>query len=126
MKKLLSFLLIMFAFIQCSNEENNSDCSANLLRGKLAIKGICLNYTIQLVSGEIDKDLIESEWVDEMTGTDYNDVFALQNVCDFPSGIEEGEIFDFIVNKSPENQKCAVCLAYRPTPSKSISIIICD
>ena len=126
MKKLLSFLLIMFAFIQCSNEENNSDCSANLLRGKLAIRGICLNYTIQLVSGEIDKDLIEGEWVDEMTGTVYNDVFALQNVCDFPSGIEEGETFDFIVNKSPENQKCAVCLAYRPTPSKSISIIICD
>lgn len=126
MKKIFSFLLITFAFMQCSNEENNSDCSENLLRGKLAIKGICLNYTIQLVSGEIDKDLIESEWVDRMTGTDYNDVFALQNVCDFPSEIEEGEAFDFIVNKSPETPKCAVCLAYRPRPLKSISIIICN
>lgn len=126
MKKLLSFLLIMFAFMQCSNEEDNRDCSESLLRGKLAIKGVCLNYTIQLVSGEIDKDLLESEWVDEMTSTAYNNVFALQNVCDFPNGIEEGETFDFIVNKNPENQKCVVCLAYRPTPSKSISIIICN
>ena len=126
MKKLLPFFLIIFTVIKCSNEENNSDCSENLLRGKLTVKGICFNYTIQLVSGEINEKLIENEWVDKMTDTAYKDVFALQNVCDFPSLIEEGEEFDFIVNKSPETPKCATCLAYRPTPSKSVSIIICN
>ena len=62
MKKLLPFLLTMFTVIKRSNEENNSDCSENLLGGKLTVKGICLNYTIQLVSGKIDEELTESEW----------------------------------------------------------------
>ena len=126
MKKLLPFLLTMFTVIKCSNEENNSDCSENLLRGKLTVKERSLNSTIQLVSGKIDEELTESEWVDEITGNTYKDVFALQNVCNFPDIIEEGEEFDFIINRSPETPNCSVCFAYRPTPSKSISIIICN
>ena len=57
MKKLLPFFLIIFTVIKCSNEENNSDCSENLLRGKLTVKERSLNYTIQLVSGKIDEEL---------------------------------------------------------------------
>ena len=74
MKKLIPFLLTMFTVIKYSNEENNSDCSENLLRGKLTVKERSLNSTIQLVSGKIDEELTESEWVDEITGNTYKDV----------------------------------------------------
>ena len=78
MKKLLAFFLIMFyCYKKCSDEETNSGYSENLLKWKLAVKGICLSHMIQLVSLGINKKLIESEWVDEMTGTTYKDVFAL-------------------------------------------------
>ena len=55
----------------------------------------------------------------------YNNVFALGSVCDFPEGIEEGDTFQFSVKTQSLDQECAVCLAYSPTPDKSLQIEVC-
>ena len=55
---------------------------------------------------------------------EYKNVFTLGSVCDFPSHIMEGDIFNFSVLEN-YNQQCAVCLAYTPTPEKSLNIRLC-
>ena len=47
----------------------------NTYKGRLEIKGICMNYTIKVLEGNIDTSLVASSWTDEMTGKSYTNVF---------------------------------------------------
>ena len=119
---------------QIADEEyayKNSDfkiieCESEMLTGKLVLKGICMNYVIEVLDGDIDTDLIESEWTNETSNVVYNNVFALGSVCDFPEDIEEGDTFQFSVETNGTDQTCAVCEAYSPTPEKSLQIKVCN
>jgi hypothetical protein len=103
-----------------------SDCSKKIedpvrFKGKLEIKGICMNYTISLLEGEIDTSLIAENWTDEITSKSYDNVFRLGSPCTFPASINQGDEFYFIIDNT-SIQNCAVCMAYYPTPPKIISI----
>jgi hypothetical protein len=104
---------------------SNSDCkkrnAETTYKGRLEIAGICMNYTIQLLEGNLDSSKINSTWTDEVSGKKYKNVFRLENPCDFPQTIKEGNEFSFIIDTT-ENKPCAVCEAYYPTPSKSLPI----
>ena len=102
------------------------ECESETLTGKLVLKGICMNYVIEVIEGNIDPNLIEKEWINELTNVAYNNVFALGSVCSFPEGIEEGDTFQFSVQTNDADQTCAVCEAYSPTPDKSLQINICQ
>jgi hypothetical protein len=92
-------------------------------KGRLEIKGICMNYTIRMLTEPADTALIVPEWKDEVTGKTYKNVFKLGSPCTFPADIKEGDEFYFKIDSS-QVQNCAVCMAYYPTPSKSLRIII--
>lgn len=94
-------------------------------KGRLVIKGICMNYTIKLLAGNMDSTTIENKWTDETTGKTYKNVFALGSRCTFPSTIQQGDDFLFTIDTS-KVQNCNVCLAYYPTPSKHLSIKVID
>jgi hypothetical protein len=94
-------------------------------KGRLVIKGICMNYTIKLLAGNMDTTVIENKWTDETTGKTYKNVFALGSRCTFPSTIQQGDDFLFTIDTS-KVQNCNVCLAYYPTPSKHLSIKVID
>ena len=94
-------------------------------KGRLEIKGMCMNYTIKLLAGNLDTSLIDSKWTDENTNKSYTNVFALGSRCSFPASIEQGEEFLFTIDSSTV-QNCSVCLAYYPTPSKHLSIKVVD
>ena len=116
------FFLAPFIFIlsvptgTCKNKSENS-----VYKGKLEVKGMCMNYTIKLLEGKIDTSKLVMEWKDEVTGKTHNNVFALGSVCNFPSTINEGDEFSFTIDTSYVSN-CAVCLAYYPKPTKSIAI----
>ena len=110
------FLLILVSSTDKCKSKNESS-----YKGKLEVKGMCMNYTIKLLEGNIDNSKIEAEWKDEVTGKTYNNVFALGSVCDFPSTINEGDEFYFTIDTTYVSN-CAVCLAYYPKPAKSIAI----
>ena len=116
------FILTPFVFIllvttdKCKNKKENS-----VYKGKLEVKGMCMNYTIKLLEGSIDTSKLVAEWKDESTGKIHNNVFALGSVCNFPPTISEGDEFSFTIDTSYISN-CAVCLAYYPKPSKSIAI----
>ena len=49
----------------------------NYFNGKLAKKGICINYTIQVDDIDFPQKLIENKWTDESSNILYENVFTL-------------------------------------------------
>lgn len=94
-------------------------------KGKLAVAGICKNYTIVVMEGDIDKKLVEAEWTDEATSKKHINAFRLGNPCEFPATIKEGGEFYFVIDTAA-NKECIVCMAYYPTPSKTLSIKVIE
>jgi hypothetical protein len=116
---LLLCFFVIFSGFQCKKSINqNSGC----YKGRLEIQGICSNYTIKVLEGNIDTSLIVSTWKDPNTGKTYGNVFGLGSPCTFPATIKEGEEFYFTINNDLQN--CAVCQAYYPTPPKKLSIAV--
>jgi hypothetical protein len=118
-----SFALIFLLTISCNKSSN---ASIACFKGKLVLKGICMNYVIQIIEGDIDKSLFESSWQNPITNTSYQNVFGLESICNFPYTINEGDEFYFTIPKNPIAQNCAQCKAYSPIPSKKINIEICN
>ena len=122
---MMKYLLAFFVLLNISCNKSN-DTIQNCFKGKLVLKGICMNYVIQITEGDVDKALYESSWQNPSTKTTYQNVFGLGSICTFPSTINEGDEFYFSIPKSSIVQTCAQCMAYSPTPSKKISIEICN
>lgn len=101
---------------------SNSDCSQEkaVYKGRLEIKGICMNYTISLLGGDIDTSRIVANWTDENIGKSYANVFRLNQPCGFPDTIDAGEEFFFQLDNAEKD--CVVCEAYYPVPPKGLAI----
>jgi hypothetical protein len=107
--------------LSCSKVDVEPDC----IKGKLVINGICGNTTIQVLSGNINTNLISKSWEDPITSIKYENVFALQSTCTFPDTLKEGDEFYFVVYNDPKGSDCMRCLAYRPVPPKGLMIRVC-
>lgn len=102
----------------------NSDChhqGKGPYKGRLAVAGICMNYTFELVEGTIDSSRVETNWTDETTGKVYHQAFSVVNVCDLPKNLKAGDEFYFDVDTTPP-KPCMVCEAYYPKPVKQLVI----
>jgi hypothetical protein len=122
----LFFCVISLSVVLLSNGDcSEKKSSLQKLKGRLEIKALCMNYTIRLIEGELSKESVADEWTDETTHKKYNRVFKLGNPCDFPASIKEGEEFYFTVDTSAP-KSCTVCMAYYPTPPKSLRIKVLD
>lgn len=115
---LLTPLVLIFSV---TTEKCKNKSESNVYKGKLEVKGMCMNYTIKLLEGNLDTSRLVSTWKDEVTGKTHNNVFALGSACSFPATINEGDEFHFMFDSSYVSN-CAVCLAYYPKPAKSIAI----
>jgi hypothetical protein len=118
-----AFLLpaVVSLFLLSANTSCSKKNTGKIHRARLEIAGICMNYTISVLDSGFDTSSIVKDWTDDNTQITYHNVFRLGNVCDFPADIKQGEEFSFRLEASKNNQ-CAVCLAYYPTPAKSLSI----
>ena len=122
MIRLTSLLLILFTVLTAAtcNPNTETALAVNCFKGKLVIKGICMNYVVQVVQGDTSKLKVAATWMDETTDKTYNNVFALGSKCNFPD-MQEGDEFYFVLD-STVKQDCAVCMMYYPVPSKKLSI----
>jgi hypothetical protein len=102
-------------------KKDNTRLVAGCYRGKLEVKGGCMNYTIGITSTNFDTSMVMANWTDETTGKAYKNVFALNSRCTFPDTIKAGDEFYFKID-STTVQNCAVCLMYYPVPAKKLSI----
>ncbi|MDF5690800.1 hypothetical protein [Aquirufa aurantiipilula] len=119
----LSLLLAMGLLSSCKREElPKTTC----LKGRLALKGICMNYVIEVVEGQVDSSQVEMLWKNPMSGKTYTQAFALKSICSFPENIKEGDEFYFSISPLPEDKMCAQCKAFSPVPAKGLSIEICE
>lgn len=119
----LFFLLTTVFLISVSAENCTKESTEKTYKGRLEIAGICMNYTISVLEGNIDTSLIVADWTDDVTGKPYQNVFKLGSPCTFPATIKQGDEFYFVIDSS-QAQNCAVCLAYYPTPKKILPIKI--
>ncbi len=111
--------IVLLSSSTCKNKKTSSP--QHCYKGKLEIKAACMNYTISVLKGNIDTTLFAANWTDESTGKAYQNVFALDSRCSFPSTINEGDEFYFTID-STTVQNCAVCLLYYPVPPKKVKI----
>lgn len=121
--KLTLVLITAFALFQATCSSQKTD-ESKCYKGRLEIKGICSNYTIKLIEGNMDTAKIVASWRDEVTGKTHTNVFALGSPCTFPASLKEGDEFYFRIDDA--KQECAVCMAYYPTPQKKVSIKVLD
>lgn len=117
------FILLTFTNFVCQKNSSQIErvLTGNQFKGRLEIKGICMNYTIKLLEGEMDPALYQKSWTDQHSGKTYSNVFALGSQCSFPSHLKEGDEFYFSI-ENENDPNCGVCLAYYPTPSKKLAI----
>ena len=115
-----AMLSLPFAKQSCKKTATNTGC----YKGRLEVKGICSNYTLKLLEGNIDPSMIVANWKDEVTNKTYTNVFALGSPCTFPATLKEGDEFYFTLDTS--KQECAVCMAYYPKPEKALAIKVLD
>jgi hypothetical protein len=123
MQRLLILSAVFLLTISAEKCNEKKKDSGIVYKGRLEIKAICMNYTIRLLEGNIDTSKIVSNWTDETTKKSYSNVFALENPCNFPATIKQGEDFYFIID-STATAPCAVCMAYYPIPGKKLPIKI--
>jgi hypothetical protein len=119
------FLVYPLAMLSLSNHTCNRQASTAKYKGRLEVAGMCMNYTITLLEGNIDTSRISSNWTDEVTGKSYTKVFALGNPCSFPSSIKQGDEFYFYLDTAKE-KGCVTCMAYYPKPPKKLSIRVAE
>lgn len=120
--KLIAALAAVFVLGISAERCSGSKATPTRYKGKLQVKGICMNYTFSVIEGKIDSSLVNSSWTDENTGKAYQQAFGLRNPCNFPGTINEGDEFYFYIDSTSVKQDCAVCMAYYPTPSRKLSI----
>ncbi|MEP7377242.1 MAG: hypothetical protein ABI675_27820 [Chitinophagaceae bacterium] len=123
--KLLIFLSAIFILTVSAEKCGKKKTGTGKYKARLEIKALCMNYTLRLLEGDIDTSLISANWIDESTGKSYTNVFGLGSRCTFPSGMEQGDDFYFIID-TIQKQECAVCMAYYPTPPKKLSIKVVE
>ncbi len=116
-------LLLTSIFLLCVSAQNCGKKKGDkVYKGKLEVKALCMNYTISVLEGNVDKSLVEASWVDESTKKTYTNAFALADPCSFPASIKEGDEFYFTIPDTATRGDCMVCMAYYPTPAKKLFI----
>jgi len=121
----LFLLLSALSILVLSASDCNDKKVSEKYKGKLEIAGICMNYTIRITEGIIDTAKISASWTDEVTNKNYANVFRLGSPCDFSSTIKEGDEFYFVIDTA-QPKECAVCMAYYPTPPRSLNIKVVE
>lgn len=118
----LLLLASTVSFLAVSNQKCSSNKSTPVTyKARLETKALCMNYTLRLVEGSMDSSMITPSWTDESTGKSYTNVFGLDNPCNFPPAIRQGDEFYFTLDTTRQKE-CAVCMAYYPTPPKKLAI----
>ena len=107
----LFFGIILFGACKPSRHH-----SSGPFTGKV-IGGICSQYTIQLIDGDMDPARYVKTWKNNMTDSVYHNVFAVANYCYFNTqNLQKGDVFQFNLLADSAVQNCAVCLIYEPIP----------
>lgn len=121
-------LLISIAFftctLLCACNSNHSMGGKTKYKARFEVAGICSNYTFSVVEGNIDTSLVVANWTDPQTDKTYKNAFGVKNPCILPADLKQGDTFYFVIDENPPKNECIVCMAYYPTPEKSLDIKI--
>ena len=96
--------------------------SSGPFTGKL-LTGVCSQYMVQLVSGDLDPSKYVAAWEHPVNHKIYHNVFAIRNECYFgTTNVNIGDVFQFTVEADSARENCVVCFIYEPTPPVSNTV----
>ena len=87
---------------------------------------ICSQYTVQLISGDMDPARYVKTWKNTNNDSVYHNVFAINNFCYFNTfNLQKGDVFEFNLLPDSAKENCVVCLVYEPVPpiSNTVKVI---
>lgn len=120
MKTILLSLVCLLAlsFSSCSKEEK----AEGVFKAKL-IASFCAYNIVEIQ----DKSFygLGMSWK-APNGTEYKNVFAIANFCDFAKhGLKANDFFNCRVIERPLAESCAVCMGYMETPplNRNIEVV---
>lgn len=116
---LLAFSLLTIFGFQCSKEEFEE-----VFTGKVVLEGICGRTVIQIVDGDrsqLPAGSYAPRWTNPSTGTAYENVFMIGNICQVETTLTTGSQFYFTLHEQPNNG-CITCLAWSPAPEQQMAI----
>ena len=125
MKKILLFLSILIVSASAYRCNNKAVPADGVLKGKLVIGEICSHFVVQVLNAKLDTSVVTNGWHDDKRDKIYDNVFTVSNRCAFAAAdLKEGEEFEFIIDKNPAAEDCAVCMAFYATPPKRNAVKI--
>ena len=60
------YLFALLFLLSCSKNNPDTELESSY-KGKLVVKGICMNYVIQVLDSDFDSSLIELNWINEFS-----------------------------------------------------------
>ena len=121
MKRVTPWLILCLFSLSCEKQGE-----VRCYKAKLLLRGICGNAVVQILDTTLDRNLYEASWKHAFTGVVYENVAGSLDPCTFPGDLKEGQEFSFTIGPSDQTSGCAVCMAYNPTPTKKLNLIVCS
>lgn len=119
MKKAIFILMICFGISSCI-PNGGGGTPTGRIKAQL-LRTTCASIVIQIQEpafyslGETWSDIFRPSFAP------YEHVVSVSNTCEFPSTINEGDIFYFEINTNTNNN-CVVCAMYDAPPTKKVAV----
>ena len=130
MKWIVTGILVSSSFYMVTGCEKSATAAekaglsqGDCLKGILVKKGICGQRVVKINSETKVGISYATAWKDESTGKTYENVFTVENVCSFPSAINEGGEFNFKLITAKDGD-CIQCQAFTPVPKEKNNITV--
>lgn len=129
MKQSISALIFVCLLTACSKKQPPAGLqqrtTGQCYIGVVIKKGICGQRIVEVLNPDSSLNYVPA-WYDADEKKNRVNVFHVENICDFPASLREGESFKFSLS-SRVDTSCITCQAYIAVPPQSNSIRIgCD
>lgn len=120
MKWYVTIAIITSIFATCRKATDNE-----ATRGKVVHRS-CATVVVQVLDSN-HHHLGQATWQQSPSKPLFNHVFAVENICEFPGTIGEGDEFSFqIINPNSARKDCAVCMLWDNPPTTKQVVKVLD
>lgn len=118
MKKLIFILMVCFGITSCIPTGGGNPTGR--IKAQL-IRTTCASIVIQIQDPNYYS--LGEQWSDifRPSFAPYEHVVSVSNTCEFPSSINEGDVFYFQIDTNNSNN-CVVCAMYDAPPTKKVAV----
>ena len=124
LKSCIGSCLLLILTYSCQNSKNAGNSNAlKWYTGILQKVGMCGQRVISNTSSNRSGLSNAPVWTDSSSGKTYENVFTVDNFCNFPSRLKEEAVVNFTITDTIRTQ-CIACQTYTPVPKEKNNITV--